>query len=197
MRLVNQVRDGSMALEDEDYLIAEIVNVVRAYEAHDRTVFWLPPDMMEAVGEGYQTGYEVKFMAETGQPVGMPTTASEDHIEPLYTKRIPRGPFPSLRYPCPLFPATTEAREYQKMGFPPCQSSGTLNFADWDEHLRRVHPGFLVSIMALNAESTEKAMHRLWKTATEDRERIQRTRRAQDPRLVPVGPAPLQASDEA
>ena len=105
MDLVIAVRDGSMPLEDEDALIGEIIKIYTAYIPWEEPVWWTPPipeGEVPAAGDERLVGYDLKFNALTGMPVAFTLVASLDHKEPLYTKRIPRRPWPRAIYPCPL-----------------------------------------------------------------------------------------------
>ena len=179
LELACLVRGGSLVLEDEDYLIEELVKVYRAFRAHDRKVQWRPDPIPESVGADYGTGYEVLFVVETGQPTAIVASARLDHQEPHYTKRIPAGPFLRRPFLCPLSPHVSNARLYQQMGFPLCEGSGSPNFVRWQEHLD-THENFTQSLKAVNPAMEETA---LWEKTRNEAATRGTQRTASDPRL--------------
>ena len=182
--LVLAIRDGSMALEDEDYLIGEIAKVYGAFLAFSEYVYWRPPAVEgpTTFGEEFQTGYEVKFVAETGRPIAFDVMASQDHGEPLFTKRIPRRTWPTIIAACPLYPSI-KADEYHKMGFDPCEVGEFSNYAQWEAHVLRRHEPFLRSLEAVT-EGDEKPVNALWQRCLSERTAVAALRRSSDPRIA-------------
>ena len=180
LSLVTLIRDGSMALEQEDWLIVEIVNVIHAYNAQGSRVYWKPEEMTSQTGENYQSGYEIMFMGQTGQPVGILATARPNHGEPIYTKTVPRNLHkPVAKYYCPLSRKSERLGEYQEMGFDACQSGGFLNFASWEDHVSGVHHDFSRALEGLRGEP---AVAFLWKLAQDGGMVAVKVRRDSDPR---------------
>ena len=191
VELVVRVRDGSMELEDEDHLIREIINVYRAHRAQGDLVWWKPPvvEGPTTFGEEYQIGYEVKFHAESGRPVGFDLMASQDHGEPIFTKRIPRRTWPADIYACPLSPVSEKGMEYKDLGFQTCIPDGFVNFAQWEDHVLRRHQPLIKSIEAVSEEEV-KPVKQMWADCRAEASVRLAQRRESDPRLAKQGVSP-------
>ena len=158
----------------------------RAYWNLGNEVHWVSPEMTEPTGEGYQGGYEVLFLRETGVPTALPVIATYDHGEPIYTKRIPRGLARPGRYVCSLHKRALNTNEYQSMGFEECGATPFLNFANWEEHVSTFHGDFVRSLNAMKKQDVMSGL--LWEQSGKAAANWEKVRRASDPRLQAAEP---------
>lgn len=177
-----QIRDGSMPLGEEDWLMEEVVDICLGAVNLGYIVEWTPPPDSDQAEDYFDRGFEVVFRIGDGKPCIIASTTRRDHIrtgDSFFDKRIPRPPFPKRPYLCPLSAQTSKAAEYRLMGYDPCGARGFANFADWNEHVRTSHGIFYDS---LKATDTVEPVSKLWNEAVEDVDVLRERRLASDPR---------------
>ena len=182
LNLVVLVRDGSMPLEDEDDLMQEIIDVYRAHGSETEPVYWEAPAAEEFAHD--QKGYEIKFNAVTGLPIGVNIVASPQYAPPLFTKSPPRQPRVLKPFCCPLSGNGPLAMKYRRMGYPACPGRGFANFFDWDRHMQ-THPDFLATYQRMEDDPN---LDGLWEEVEAEADRHQLLRRSVDPRIAEPEP---------